>query len=52
MTSKPKQAEAQPAEPNEQVLTELELKRLARLLNVLMEVDFYIKRNNQEMTND
>ena len=52
MISQPKQAVGQPAEPLEQVLTVVEVERLARLLNVLMEVDFYIKRNEQEPTDD
>lgn len=37
---------------DEPVLTASELKRLAHLLNVLMEVDFYLNRNKQELTYD
>lgn len=34
------------------VLTGQELMRLAQLLNVLMEVDFYANRKQKEMTDD
>jgi len=41
-----------PAVDDEPVLTEQELKRLAQLLDVLMEVDFYINRKQKEPTDD
>jgi hypothetical protein len=47
-----KQVAASTAADDEPILTEQELKRLAQLLNVLMEVDFYLNRSKQEHTDD
>lgn len=52
MISKSIQAPANTAVNDEPTLTDQELRRLAQFLNVLMEVDFYLNRKLQEITND